>query len=122
MKNRTSILEYSILAVVLITLFITSTIKYHALIKQDEIHRKEMDILLIEYNQAHITIVNLEQKLQDCYTAKDTMPASQLNGYYRRIHTTMPEPGSANWFPTHNEWNALSEAEKTAWEENYDKF
>ena len=104
-------------AIVVISLLVASNA-----IHQEKSQRDITTIIEIlkDNNQLHQEVIELQTRLQACSASKDTIP--QYNGYYARIRATQPELGSAEWYPTHDEWTTLTTEEKNLWEDNYNKF
>jgi hypothetical protein len=107
-----------IFLIIVISLLIANTANY-----QEKSQKDNATIIQILKNneKLQLEIIDYETRLEECYMSQDTS-LIHYNGYYNRIHITKPEPGSAQWFPTHNEWNSMSVAEKKVWERKYNEY
>jgi len=90
MKNITIII-----ILIMITLCISRINQIEILNKKNLEHIKKN-------NKLKIDIIELETRLEECYTIQNEI-----------------ELGSAEWFPTRNEWTNMSEQEKISWEKQY---
>jgi hypothetical protein len=89
MKNITIII-----ILIMITLCISRLNEIERLNKKNLEHIKKNDKLKID-------IIELETRVEGCF------PKNKI------------ELGSAEWFPTRNEWTNMSEQEKISWEKQY---
>ena len=89
-----------ILAIILISLFISSTANYQEKSQKDNITIIQ---ILKENKNLQLEIIDLTTMLEDC----------------RVLQIDTIEIGSAEWFPTRNEWTNMSEQEKISWEKQY---
>ena len=107
---------------------ISAIVVISLLVVSNAIHQEKTqsdNITIIELQKAnkqlHQEVIELQTRLQACSASKDPLPPYH-SGYYARIRATQPELGSAEWYPTHDEWTTLTTEEKNLWEDNYNNF
>ena len=89
-----------IFLLIVISLFISSTASYQEKSQKDNITIIQ---ILKENKNLQLEIIDLTTMLEDC----------------RVLQIDTIEIGSAEWFPTRNEWTNMSEQEKISWEKQY---
>ena len=89
-----------IFLIIVISLLISSTANY-----QEKSQKDNATIIQIlkDNEKLQLEIIDLTTMLEDC----------------RVLQIDTIEIGSAEWFPTRNEWTNMSEQEKISWEKQY---